>query len=84
MLTNVGENIITSIINELYNKYTGVNKADIRKIVLSQFKVLKKELNSGGAREVKMIHLGSFVPTKRHLNNIKLRKEKDEQSNRNI
>lgn len=68
-LKDVGEDVISNIIDELYNKHNGITRQDIKRVVMSQFKLLKQELNNEGIREVKMIHLGSFVPTKRHLEN---------------
>lgn len=53
---------IEDIIDELYNKYN-IPKADIARVVKSQFKLLKNTIKTKGDKVVNIRYIGKFKPT---------------------
>ena len=54
---------IEDIVNELYSKYN-IPKADLSRIVKSQFKLTKNIIISKGSETCNLIYLGKFKNTK--------------------
>lgn len=61
---------IEDIIDELYNKYN-IPKADIARIVKSQFKVLKNTIKLKEDKVVNVRYIGKFKPTPYRVKQLK-------------
>lgn len=51
-----------SIVNELHIKY-GVSKAEINKIIASQFRLIERIITNKECKTISCMYLGKFYPT---------------------
>lgn len=58
---------IDDIINQLYNKYNGIDKRDIKRIINSQFKLTQELVSNKSTKVVNWMYLGKVKPTKYRL-----------------
>lgn len=68
---------IDDIVDELYNKYHGVSRSEINKIVRSMFKLTQEVVSAKGDKIVNWPYLGKVRPTGYRLRYLK--NKKDEQ-----
>lgn len=67
---------IDDIIDQVFNKTTGVSREDIARVFKSQFKLTQETVSSKSDKTVNWIYIGKVKPTKYRLTKYK---EKHEQ-----
>lgn len=66
---------IDDIIDQLYNKYHGISREDINRIVKSQFKLTQEVINAKGDKTVNWMYIGKIKPTPFRVKQLKQSKD---------
>ncbi len=54
---------IEELVDQLYNKHHGVDRADIKRMVGSEFKLIQEVVNLKSDMVVTLMHIGKVKPT---------------------
>ncbi len=54
---------IEDIIDQIYNKSTGISREDINRVIKSQFKLTQETINAKGSKTVNWMYIGKVKPT---------------------
>lgn len=54
---------IDELIDIIYNKYHGISRETINRIIKSEFKLVQETISAKDTKSVNLIHIGKFKPT---------------------
>lgn len=63
----LAQRLIEEIINEVHKKFPNLKKSVVERVIRSQFRLLKEEIQTGQFNIIQLPYLGKFYPNKQAL-----------------